>query len=212
MSVNRQNDYLLGAIQEIIRKETMFLRHYYGKVTSNVDSQKKGTIRVTIEELQILSPNYLVCFPRQNNSLTLPNINDYVEVYFMAGRAEHAVYLYPAAEMQNMANKAATADTFLDILYSNPSNAADLISHHKTTRIMKILNLFELSQIPPEIKMLNGSEPFVLGNQLVTWLTNFITTVFNLHTHPTAGTGPPSIPSIVGTPPSGITSIDIMGK
>jgi hypothetical protein len=36
-------------------------------------------------------------------------------------------------------------------------------------------------------------------NTFKTDFNNFISTVFNLHMHPTAGTGPPSLPTLTGT-------------
>jgi hypothetical protein len=212
----RQNEFLLGALQEIIRKETMFLRHYYGKVTGNVDSLKKGRVQVVIEQLAIIPPNFLWCSPRQNNSLTVPNINDYVEVYFMYGRGEYAVYLYPAAEMANMANKAATPDPFQDIIYSSPQSGADAITYHRTTGIMKILSWFTLSKATPKIKMLDGNEPFILGNQLETFLKTLVTSTYNTHVHivtdPVSGPLTSGPPNPTGSDPSGIKSTEIMGK
>jgi hypothetical protein len=47
-----------------------------------------------------------------------------------------------------------------------------------------------------------GVEPGVLGNTLNTYLTNFITTIFNLHTH----ASPISPPVPLGSAPAGITT------
>lgn len=44
-------------------------------------------------------------------------------------------------------------------------------------------------------------EPFVLGAKFQAWLADFITNTFNTHTHPTAGTGAPSAPTVPGVAP-----------
>lgn len=217
----RDNSDLLGKIQEIIRHETFHLRHHYAKVENNFDPLKKGRVQVSIPQLRQVPPNFLWCHPRQNNSLTVPNIGDYVDVYFMfnniGSQMEYVpVYLYPATEMEGMANKAAAPSPFLDVIYSNPESGSEAITYERKSGLMKILSWFTLSKATPKIMILDGTEPFVLGTQLQTYLNNFITNVFNTHTHlylpgPGAST-PTAVPSPAGTAPSGITSTEIMGK
>jgi len=57
----------------------------------------------------------------------------------------------------------------------------------------------------------DGTEPYVLGTVLSTWLTSILITIFNAHTHPAPGgaTGPPATPL---TPATGILSTTIKGK
>ena len=63
-----------------------------------------------------------------------------------------------------------------------------------------------------------ATEPFVLGNKLLAWITNYINNQFNLHTHVVAGvtTGPGSVTSAVpvpvGAPPTDILSTKIFGE
>jgi len=206
--MNEEN-VLSDWIAQFIRKETLFLRHFIGQVMTIADpTQAKGVINVEIQELKNIIPSLIPCAPRQNASLVIPNIGDYVEVYFLNGQPERAVYLYPATEMQLMANKAATLDPKLDVLYCSPDSATDSITYQRITQILNIMSKIILQPIPPETQLMGGTEPFVLGTQLVNYLTNFINNVYNLHNHGAAAVPP----TILGTPPAGITSVDIMGK
>ena len=62
-----------------------------------------------------------------------------------------------------------------------------------------------------------ATEPFVLGNKLLTWITTFINTIFNLHTHSFVGVAPgvtstTAVPAPTGTPPTDILSVKIFGE
>ena len=64
-----------------------------------------------------------------------------------------------------------------------------------------------------------ASEPFVLGNKLLTWITSYINMIYNLHTHTTTATigasgtlGVISPPVLTGTPPTDILSVKIFGE
>ena len=59
-----------------------------------------------------------------------------------------------------------------------------------------------------QIKLNSGIESFVKGNTFNTWLSNFITVIYNLHTH--AGAGQPPVP--LGTAPTNILSSTIKGE
>lgn len=58
-----------------------------------------------------------------------------------------------------------------------------------------------------------ATEPFVLGSKFLTWLTTFINTQFNLHTHICAAPGVASaVPVPVSTPPTDILSTKVFGE
>ncbi len=64
----------------------------------------------------------------------------------------------------------------------------------------------------------SATEPFVLGNELQSWFQDFITNVFNMHTHSYVTPlhpGPPGVTGASGTPgvvPSTILSTKIFGE
>lgn len=63
------------------------------------------------------------------------------------------------------------------------------------------------------ITMDDGTEPFVLGTTLDTWITATLLTIFNAHTHTSASPGSPtSTPSSPLTPPINYLSNFIKGK
>ena len=68
-------------------------------------------------------------------------------------------------------------------------------------------NTVDLGPTASHVNLGAAVEPTVLGNTLNTYLSNFINTVFNLHTHQVISTGAPTLtPTPLGTPPSGITT------
>jgi len=91
---------LYGQIVEIIRKETRFLRHYWGEVASNTDIKKKGRILVKIPALGWDTQDKAAwCQSRDKKSMIVPDVGDYVEVYFLEGDPSKAVYLGTAHEL-----------------------------------------------------------------------------------------------------------------
>lgn len=60
-------------------------------------------------------------------------------------------------------------------------------------------------------------EPIVLGNKLLTWITTYINTIFNLHTHSFVGVAPgitsvTAVPAPTGTPPTDILSTKVFSE
>lgn len=96
-----QNEY--GAILEIVRGETRWLRHYVGQVINIDDKFNKGRIQVSIPILGLIDQtNAPWCNPRYINGQVTPRIDDWVEVYFVNGDQNYPVYLGIAAEMKDM--------------------------------------------------------------------------------------------------------------
>jgi len=60
----------------------------------------------------------------------------------------------------------------------------------------------------------DATEPFVLGNKFLTWVQNFITSIFNDHTHNgvTTGSGISGKPVVGGSSPTDILSTKIFGE
>ena len=85
---------LRGAIAEVVREETRYLRHYWGQVVRNDDPVRRGRVKVTIPELGWNNDATAAwCFPRQMHALSVPKKDEYVEVYFMSGDPDRPVYL-----------------------------------------------------------------------------------------------------------------------
>lgn len=93
---------LHGLIQRIIAQETVFLRHYIGKVLAH-STNSDGVVKVAILELGCETEDTAFrCFPRDKNSFISPAVGDWVEVYFINGNRNHPVYMGVANEIAEM--------------------------------------------------------------------------------------------------------------
>lgn len=201
MDLNRD---MVGLIAEVVKEETIFLRHYLGMVSNNKDKFRKGRIQVTLPELGFMTPaEGFWCWPRQGDSLSVPEVDSIVEVYFMGGNPDRPVYMSYTSEMENMTPTTFDGEASTRVVFESP----------KTNEGIKYDDLSkQLDIMSTMIKMNEGDEPFVLGNKLITFLNNLLTELGS-HTHPTAALGPPSPPSAPFSPLAGDeTSTEIFGK
>lgn len=184
---------LYSMIQEIVEDETLYLRHYIGKIVDVFDALKKGRVKVMIEELGFMTPDTGIwCNPRQGNSLSMPKIGQYAEVYFINNDRSRPVYLYPVAEVIDNTPTKYDGNPLNHVLFEDPNNPASNI---------KLVNA--------QLILFDGVESFVLGDTFLSWLTNFVNVNYNLHVHSGGGAGPPTITS---TPPTNILSLFTKGK
>lgn len=205
---------MYGMICEIVRQETIYLRHYIGQVLSSVDELNIGMVQVSVPELGWETSDVAPwCYPRQRHSMTVPEVGEWVEVYFLNGDRNRPVYISNCGEMKTDDNKNCipewyTGDPKVRVLYQSPLSKKG-IKLDDTQGIMTV--------DADNIVFIDGSvEPFVLGTQLETYLKNLVTMEINIHTHPYTDTpvgpsvtGPPSAPM---TAPSGILSAVIKGQ
>lgn len=218
VSLADKNNSLYGEICDIIFEETLYLRHYIGQVLSNTDELNIGMVQVSVPELgwadQSTAP---WCAPRQRHSMTIPEVGEWVEVYFMAGDCNRPVYLEMCNDLKKGDNSFCVPSWYkgnpkLRIIYQSPVSQKG-IKLDDTQGILtidaeKLIELFA-----------GSSEPFVLGTKLNTWISNFITTIFNMHTHVFTGTvsgatcaGTTNPPLPTGTAPTDILSTKIKGQ
>jgi hypothetical protein len=149
-------------IAEIIKEETTFLRHYLALVVNNVDPIKKGRVLVLIPELGFDTPDAgMWSFPRQSSSMIVPEVNDYVEIYFMAGDPNRPVFIYPATEMADMVPVAYDGLPGTKVVFQSKKTGYSIIYNDLLAQL--IFN--------------KGTEPFVLGNLLLTFLNNLVTNI-----------------------------------
>jgi hypothetical protein len=160
-------------------------------------------LKVLIYELGFITPDLAVwCNPRMGaNTLNIPNIGQWVEVYFINGDRGKPVYLPMAGEIQGNLPKNFTGDILKDIIYESFKDKTNNIQFDNKTLILSFLD---------------GTESFVLGDSFLTWLQNFITVTFNTHTHlynPGPGSpAPTGVPVPTGAAPTNILSQNIKGK
>jgi len=108
-----------GIIKEIIRQEMIFYRHYVGEVLDNKDELKKGRLLVAIYELHWdTKANSPWCNPRYISGIRVPEVGDWVEVYFINGDHGRPVWLGIAAEVKdNLLTE--YKDETTDVLHEN---------------------------------------------------------------------------------------------
>jgi len=214
------NDDIYGMIKEIIQDETIFMRHYIGKVVENEDILKKGRVKITIPELGMDTPDLaLWCNARQGNGISIPAIGSYAEIYFINGEREKPVYLFPASEIIENIPKNYTGIVTEHVLFEDPENKDQVIKYDSATKLLQLFSDPDNIKIDGQngtVMILNGTESYVLGDAFLTWLNNFITTVFNAHTHlynpGPGGPIPTAAPLPVGVQPTNILSTVIKGK
>ena len=114
---------LIQALRRLILTETLWLRHYIGKVevVENKDDKGKGMLKVSVEALSITKENGLWCFPRDKNSMSLPKQGDFVEIYFINGDQHTPVYMGGANEMDGMPPKN-YKDEKTHVLFEDPES------------------------------------------------------------------------------------------
>lgn len=159
---------IYGLIQDIIIRETRFLKHYIGEVKNNIDPLAMGRILVTIDELGWSTPDIGAwCYPRDKNSLTTPAIGDWVEVYFIDGDVDRPVYLGVANEIAEMTPKTFDGMPTTHVLFEDP--VADA-------------NNIKFDGVTGELSFLSGTESMVLGDTLKTELQKNVDALIQLQT------------------------------
>jgi hypothetical protein len=208
--MNDDRHDIVGMIQEVVRKQTIFYKHYVGQVIDNQDEVNKGRIQVLIPELGLLTNDQgLWAYPRDKQSMIIPAIGTYVEVYFINANPNRAVYLGMSIEMENMGVVNYDGDPNNSVLFEAQTNNGNYIKYNDTDKQLDIMM--------EKLIINQGTEPFVLGTQLKTYLTDLVNNIFNLHTHnvvdPVSGTLVSAVPNQLGQVPADtILSTQIKGK
>lgn len=125
---------LYGLIQEIIEKETKYLRHYYGQVINNIHLSRQGFVQVRVPTLgweRIDQTPF--CRPRDKHSMDVPGLGEWVEVYFMEGNRDTPAYLGNCPELYPIPPATAVPRAYdgnptTHVLYESPIRK-DSIAH-----------------------------------------------------------------------------------
>lgn len=124
--MDARDDY--DEIVEIIKEQVEYLRHYTGIVTNRrlVSVGAKGRqfvqVKATVSELGLITDDLAIwCNPRDGRSMIVPNVDDYVEIYFINGDSSRPVYLYPVSEIPDHGFD--NADLEKDIIYQDIDNS-----------------------------------------------------------------------------------------
>jgi len=194
---------ITGLLERIVRRETTFLRHYIAQIVQNEDPLKKGRVLVVIPELNILRESEGIwAYPRDKHSMSVPTIDSYVEVYFISGNRNRAVYLGSASEsFESCKNYDGDAENH--ILFEDPKRSQQKIKYKNKSLDIGVDNIKlsgdQLEILSKQIKMLAGTEAFVLGTALDSFLGSLMTWL-SAHTHNAISLGSPTSPPLALAP------------
>lgn len=220
--MDREYD-LYGIIRDIIIEQTRYLRHYIAKVENNNDPDMKGKVFVTVPALGWDTPDKgQWAIPRHMHGLSIPAMGEYVEVYFINGSVHTMAYMGIPMEVMNMIPKNYTSN-FDHIIFEAPGDQNTTIKYNENTKQLDILagkivvgdtnNTTETDINGTAIKFNAGTEAYVLGTALDTWMTNTLKVWADTHTHAfTAPAGPVGVTATPLTAPTNYLSTAIMGK
>jgi hypothetical protein len=125
-------------IIRIVRKETIYLRTFKGKVLDNKDDDNEGRVIVAVLELGLeTKENGLFCYPRDKNSMSVPAVDDWVEVYFENGDIDSPRYRGTANEIKDMLPKNYENEK-THVLFENPDNDKEYILYDAKNKKLTI--------------------------------------------------------------------------
>lgn len=121
------DDY--GEILSIIEEETLYLRHYIGKIVDIEDTLNQGRVKILIRELGFEDESLGIwAYPRQGASMIIPEVGSWAEIYFINGDRSRPVYLYPATEINETGLINYSGDTTKEYIFESPSDeTADIL-------------------------------------------------------------------------------------
>ncbi len=158
------SDDIYDMICEIVRTETVFLRHYLGEVCDNNDPSKLGRVKVMLYDLGMDNMSLgMWCYPRQGHSMSVPKIGAWVEVYFLNGDSGKPVYLHLATEVNRNIPSKWTGNSIEHVLFEDPLDSANHVLYDAQGNIV-------IGSSKAGIRMLEATESYVLGDTFKTEL------------------------------------------
>jgi hypothetical protein len=113
---------LLTIIQRIILNETVWLRHYIGKVLAFAQDNS-GMVQVAVFDLGCdTGDKAFWCYPRDKMGILTPALGDWVEIYFIGGDRNRPVYMGIAAEIADQLPKNYDGKNTTQVLFEDGDN------------------------------------------------------------------------------------------
>lgn len=196
--MSNKSDEFVTIIAKIIREATKFNVPRLGRISRIDDPESRARILVHIPSLGWDTDDIGAwCFSVDKKSLITPAVGDWVIVQWIDGNIDLPVYTGIDSKMKDML-PAAYTDEKNQVIFEN--RARDFSMRYDETG--EVLNIGA------------GTQSFVLGDALDTWITGTLKALYDAHTHSgvTVGagvTGPPAVPL---TAPTGHLSDKIKGE
>jgi len=119
---------LYTLLRRIVAQETKYLRTYIGHVLNNQDSLSKGRVQVELAALGWMGADQAPwCWPRDKHGMSVPVVDEWVEVSFINGDPSLPVYRGLAAEIQGNVAKAYNGTTTRHVLFSDPDDKVEMV-------------------------------------------------------------------------------------
>lgn len=202
---------ILSLIRRLIHDETLYLRHWIGKVVDNKDELNLGRVKATVPEMGFLADaDAIWCSPRQGYAIDPPAKDEWVEIYFIGGDSRRPVYLTGVGEIAGN-TPAQYTDPEKKVLWQNPLTGAYVQYDEDAEEMSLALDKGELALTLDKLTIGGGAESFVLGDTFESYLSS-LKTWMDTHTHATAATGPPVAPVPVSPSIPTIKSTVIKGE
>jgi phage baseplate assembly protein gpV len=186
-----QTKDILGLLRKVIRNETLYLRHWVGKVSDDQDpaNPPRGRVKASVPELGFFEGAEIWCSPRMGYSMTPPAIGEWVEIYFLGGDPKRPVYLPGVGEITGGTPKVYTG-TKSRVLWQDSVTGDSLVYHEDTKEFDINLSGNVVISGYTNLKIGAASEPFVLGATLYTFFSSLMTWLgTHVHSGVTTGVG-----------------------
>jgi hypothetical protein len=184
-----------GKILDLVAKQVRFLVPYRGIVLSLDDTEKRGRVQCSVPELGwIGGAESPWCEPvYTNNGISLPEIDEVVEIRFFNGDPSQPHYYAKVGEVksQKLKNHLAPTDR---VIWERPDGSSYILFQDEAG-VLKIQ--------ADEIDINGDSDYLVLYKKLAADINTWVTAL-KLHTHSGVETGGGST-----APASGISDLDI---
>lgn len=152
------------AIEHIVDNRIKYLRHYYGQVINADDPEKIGRVLVAVPDLgwfDVDSSSW--AFPR--GDFRVPELDAWVEVYFMNGNPAQPVYMGIAPEMAAMLPFSFDGKKETKLIYSDEKTKTAIV-FEQLNKLLKIVLGDGVN-----VKIGAGTESFIKGDTAKTELT-----------------------------------------
>lgn len=185
---------------DIIYEATKYIKTYSGIVINNADPSLGGKVQVSIPELDWITPDVAPwCSPRlPPNQYSAPLIGTWVEVGFSSGDVDQPYFTSSAGNVARSIPLAYAGNPAQHIIFQSPVQKQAMVTFDDVAGLMSLISG------AGGINLMAGTEPIVLGTQLMAFLTAIVG-IFNNHSHITGAVGTPtSLPALLPLAPPGV--------
>jgi hypothetical protein len=131
--MNKKDEYQI--LKNIVLRETLYMRHYLGKVLDNQDPINKGRVKVALDDLGWSQG----IWAKPRVKMSVPAVGKWVDVFFINNDKDRPVYLSIAFENQDMIPKNYDGQPTTHIIFEDNTNQVH-IKYDETGNLMEIGN------------------------------------------------------------------------